>query len=105
MNNSVIVMYKQIPPSQNERMQWSKARSVVWRYRVPGYGSLQSGCTAVAPTPTLPPSLLTAPARSPVGRAWTAMALEENAVSNELFKDVKFYVVGDIDQKVSLSGR
>ncbi|KAG7221040.1 hypothetical protein INR49_031211 [Caranx melampygus] len=28
------------------------------------------------------------------------MSQEENAVSNELFKDVKFYVVGDIDQKV-----
>uniref|UniRef100_A0A3B4WNC8 PAX interacting protein 1 n=1 Tax=Seriola lalandi dorsalis TaxID=1841481 RepID=A0A3B4WNC8_SERLL len=28
------------------------------------------------------------------------MSQEENAVSEELFKDVKFYVVGDIDQKV-----
>nr|XP_020441129.1 PAX-interacting protein 1 [Monopterus albus] len=28
------------------------------------------------------------------------MAEEENKVSHELFKDVKFYVVGDIDQKV-----
>lgn len=28
------------------------------------------------------------------------MSEEENKVSDELFKDVKFYVVGDIDQKV-----
>ncbi|XP_029381392.1 PAX-interacting protein 1 [Echeneis naucrates] len=28
------------------------------------------------------------------------MSQEENAVSGELFKDVKFYLVGDIDQKV-----
>lgn len=30
------------------------------------------------------------------------MSEEENKVSDELFKDVKFYVVGDIDQKVRL---
>lgn len=30
------------------------------------------------------------------------MSEEENKVSEELFKDVKFYVVGDIDQKVRL---
>lgn len=30
------------------------------------------------------------------------MSEEENKVSDELFKDVKFYVVGDIDEKVSL---
>uniref|UniRef100_A0A3B4AFR2 BRCT domain-containing protein n=1 Tax=Periophthalmus magnuspinnatus TaxID=409849 RepID=A0A3B4AFR2_9GOBI len=30
------------------------------------------------------------------------MSDEENKVSEELFKDVKFYVVGDIDQKVRL---
>lgn len=29
------------------------------------------------------------------------MSDEENKVSDELFKDVKFYVVGDIDHKVS----
>lgn len=31
------------------------------------------------------------------------MSEEENKVSEELFKDVKFYVVGDIDEKVSCS--
>ena len=35
-------------------------------------------------------------------RSWAVMSQEENTVSHELFKDVKFYVVGDIDQKVSL---
>lgn len=30
------------------------------------------------------------------------MSEEENKVSDELFKDVKFYVVGDIDQKVRI---
>lgn len=30
------------------------------------------------------------------------MSEEESKVSSELFKDVKFYVVGDIDQKVRL---
>lgn len=29
------------------------------------------------------------------------MSEEENKLPLELFKDVKFYVVGDIDQKVS----
>lgn len=29
------------------------------------------------------------------------MSEEESKVSEELFKDVKFYLVGDIDQKVS----
>lgn len=36
-----------------------------------------------------------------LGRSWTVMSQEENVVAHELFKDVKFYVVGDIDQKVS----
>lgn len=32
------------------------------------------------------------------------MSEEESKVVGELFKDVKFYVVGDIDPKVRLAG-
>lgn len=35
--------------------------------------------------------------------SWTTMSDEEPKVPEELFKDVKFYVVGDIDQKVKLA--
>ena len=36
------------------------------------------------------------------GRSWTiTMSDDEPKVPDELFKDVKFYMVGDIDQKVS----
>ena len=34
--------------------------------------------------------------------SWTIMSDEESKVPEELFKDVKFYVVGDIDETVRL---
>ena len=37
---------------------------------------------------------------TPVTCSWTIMSDEESKVPEELFKDVKFYVVGDIDEKV-----